>query len=588
MANEILISAENISRQIGSRTIISPVTFGLHQGDRVGLIGVNGSGKSTILKLIAAVDEPSSGEIVIRKGIRIDYLPQDPVFDADHTALEHIIPSYEQLTDNDIHRYKAILTKLGLNEFDRPLSIMSGGQRRKADLARVMVNEPDVLLLDEPTNHLDLDTIEWLQGYLANENITLILVTHDRYFLDAVCNKMIEIDRSDLYFYQGNYSDFIKAKLLREVDNRRKETRRQAQLKKELDWLNRGAKARSSKPKHHIDRVRELLSKSYLIDEQDLDISFITHRLGKTILQLHKISKSYDGRALFQNVDHNFLPRERVGIIGTNGCGKTTFLRIITGEEEADSGIIKTGMNTRFAYYRQEDIEVDGNITVYEYIANTAEIVKTKDGTKLTATEMLKRFLFDNKMQQMRLSSLSGGERKRLYLLRSLLFGANFIILDEPTNDLDIKTLEILEDYLDAFDGCLLIVSHDRFFLDRTIDYLFIFEGNTIRKFTGNYSDYLLVKRYYDEEKGASPPSPITVMHPAKINKGLSYNEKRELDILEREIERIEQQVLKIEDNLNLPGLAYTTYAELSKQLEELNIAHSIAFERWSVLIEKK
>jgi len=587
VVNDILISAENLSRQIGCRTIISPVTFGIHRGNRIGLIGINGSGKSTLLKLLSGIDVPSGGVIISRRDIRIDYLPQDPEFDDNHTALDHIIPRHKLSTDSDIHKYEAILTMLGVTDYNRPLSIMSGGQKRKTDLARVLVNEPDILLLDEPTNHLDLETIEWLQTYLANDSITLILVTHDRYFLDAVCNMIIEIERTQLYFYQGNYADFIKAKLLRETDINRKETRRQAQLKKELDWLNRGAKARTSKPKNHVDRVRELLSKSYLVNEKDLDISFTTHRLGKTILQLHKISKSYDGNLLFSDFEHNFLPRERIGIIGANGCGKTTLLRIITNEEESDSGIIKVGINTRFAYYRQEEIEIDGNLTVYEYIAKSAEVIKTKDGTKLTATEMLKRFLFDTKMQQMRISSLSGGEKKRLYLLNSLLFGANFIILDEPTNDLDIRTLEILEDYLDAFDGCLLVVSHDRFFLDRTIDFLFIFDGDTIRKFAGNYSDYLLVKRFNDGDKSNQRSSPVTMMRPARAIKGLSYNEKRELDILEREIERIEQTIQEIEDRLTLPDLAYTNYTELSKRLDELNIDHSNAFDRWSILINK-
>jgi len=588
MTNDVLISAENISRQIGSRVIISPVTFGIHHGDRIGLIGANGSGKSTLLKLLSGFDEPNVGEIVTRKDIRIDYLPQEPCFADDHSALQHITPRSKSLSDNDIHLYEAILTKLGLPEYDKPLSILSGGQKRKADLARVLVNEPDILLLDEPTNHLDLDTIEWLQTYLANDNFTLILVTHDRYFLDAVCNKIIEIDGSQLYFYQGNYSGYIKAKLLRETDIRRKETRRQAQLKKELDWLKRGAKARSSKPKYHVDRVRELLSKSYLINEQELDISFATHRIGKTILQLYKLSKTYDGKTLFRDIEHSFQPRERIGIIGPNGCGKTTLLRLIIGEEEGDTGIIKTGLNTRFAYYRQEEIEFDTNLTVYEYIATTAEVIKTKDGTRLTASEMLKRFLFDTKLQQMRLSSLSGGEKKRLYLLRSLLFGANFIILDEPTNDLDIRTLEILEDYLDAFDGCLLVVSHDRFFLDRTIDHLFIFEGDKIRKFAGNYSDYLLVRRFTADETDCTRPSGISILRPARGYKGLNYNEQRELDLLEKQIGQIEQQLLAIEDRLTQPDLAYTEYADLSDRLEILNSEHTIAFERWTALMEKQ
>ncbi|HQB98874.1 MAG TPA: ABC-F family ATP-binding cassette domain-containing protein, partial [Candidatus Cloacimonadota bacterium] len=336
--------------------------------------------------------------------------------------------------------------------------------------------------MDEPTNHLDLDSIEWLQNYLISCKTTLIFITHDRYFLDSVCNRILNIERTQLYFYEGNYSAYVKGKLLRETDLQRKETRRQAQLSKELAWLQRGARARATKPKDHVERVKELLSKSYLISNKDLDISFQTDRLGRTILELHKLSKSYDGKLLFEDLDHNFQPMERIGVIGPNGCGKTTLLRLITGEEKLDRGSIKVGINTHFAYYKQEETDLLPNLTVYDYIAQYAETIKTADGNKVSATEMLNRFLFDGKMQQARLSSLSGGEKKRLQLLKSLMFGANFIILDEPTNDLDIPTLEILEDYLDAFKGCLTVVSHDRYFLDRTVDYLFIFESDGIRK----------------------------------------------------------------------------------------------------------
>jgi ATP-binding cassette subfamily F protein uup len=376
--------------------------------------------------------------------------------------------------------------------------------------------------------------------------------------------------------------------MIRATDSQRKETRRLAQLKKEMDWLNRGARARATKPKNHVDRVKELLSKSYLISNQDLDISFQTDRLGKTILELHRLGKSYGSNVLFKDIDHNFQALERIGIIGANGCGKTTLLKMIVGEVEPDQGKIKVGVNTHFAYYRQEDESFDPTLSVYDYIAQYAEVIKTRDGSKVSAAEMLRRFLFDGKMQTQKLGSLSGGERKRLYLLKSLMFGANFIVLDEPTNDLDIRTLEILEDYLDAFSGCLLVVSHDRFFLDRTVDYLFIFEGTSIRKFPGNYSDYLLVKKYQKEEAEEKERS-ATAARPRRIQKGLNYNEQREFERLGLEIAALEEKIQELETGLSSQNssLNHLDYLKISRELEELQKDHDIKLQRWIELSDK-
>lgn len=584
MAHEVILTAENLHVAFADRVIIEDASFGLHAGDKLGVVGINGSGKSTLLKVLGGIIKPNQGAVITRNDIRIAYLEQDPDTDPACTVFEHVLPADPKILKAD-HHYKALLTKLGLDLYDTPLGILSGGQRRKADLVKVLALEPDLILLDEPTNHLDLDSIEWLQDYLVNTKSALIFVTHDRYFLDAICTRILNIERQHLYFYEGNYSDFLKGKMLREQDSLRKETRRQAQLSKELAWLARGAKARASKPKHHVDRVKELLSKSYLISHQDLDISFQTDRLGSTILELHKLSKSYHGNTLFEDIDHNFQPLERIGILGPNGCGKTTLLKLIVGEEKPDLGSIKVGVNTHFSYYKQEEDSFDPNLSVYDYIAQYAETIRTADGTKLTATEMLMRFLFDKKMQQMKLSALSGGERKRLYLLKSLMFGANFIILDEPTNDLDIRTLEILEDYLDAFKGCLLIVSHDRFFLDRTVDYLFIFEGHGIRKFAGNYSDYILVKHYEEEEKKKKPD--IQIMKPKNRIKGLNYNEQREFALLEEEIEQLEQKLSACEEKLGHTGLNPQAYHLLAQEMEKLNHRHEEALNRWIELSEK-
>ncbi len=589
MPTEVLITLESISQQIGAKVIFSALDLGIHVGDKIGVVGVNGCGKTTLLKVLSGSLEPSTGIITTRSGLTLGYVPQEPWETAAGSVLDYILPDQSPPPpEAEEHRYKAILTQLGLTDFHQSLPLLSGGQRRKADLAKVLVHRPDVLILDEPTNHLDLETIEWLQDYLAEANQTCVFVTHDRYFLDAVCNRILEIESGHCYLYEGNYSDFVRGKLIRATQVQRQETRRQAQLKKELDWLGRGAKARATKPKNHVDRVRELISKSYLISNAELDISFTTHRLGKTILELHRLSKSYGGKALFEDIDHQFQPRERIGILGPNGCGKTTLLKIITGEAEPDLGSVKVGVNTRFSYYRQEDDSFDPALSVYDYIAQYAEVIRTKDGNKVTATEMLKRFLFDGKMQQQKLSSLSGGELKRLYLLKSLMFGANLIILDEPTNDLDIRTLEILEDYLDAFDGCLLVVSHDRYFLDRCVDYLFIFEGTSIRKFPGNYSDYLLVRKYWREEAEERSRSPV-VLRPKRAQKGLSYNEQREYELLTREIDALEAELGALEDSLNSPDPHWSPqdYARLSQQLELLNAAHQEKLARWLELSDK-
>ncbi|MDY0218293.1 MAG: ABC-F family ATP-binding cassette domain-containing protein [Candidatus Cloacimonas acidaminovorans] len=584
--NEVLLTLEDVSYLYGERIILQGVSFGIHSSEKIGIVGINGSGKTTLLRIISGLIKPNTGTVTMRKDLKVCLLEQDPVYISELSVLQHTFPVAGEIKDE--YHYKSILSRLGINNFDEKMGDLSGGQRRKADLARVLAAEPDLLLLDEPTNHLDLETIEWLQNYLANAGKAVIFVTHDRYFLDAVATKIIEIERTKLFYYEGNYSAYIRGKLIRATDDKRKETRRQAQLKKELDWLNRGAKARTSKPKDHIDRVKELLSKSYLISHQDLDISFQIDRLGKTILELHRLSKSYSGKILFTDIDHNFQNMERIGIIGPNGCGKTTLLKIILGEEKPDNGTVKIGVNTHFAYYKQDEDSFDPNLTVYEYIAQFAEVIKNAEGNKVTATEMLKRFLFDGKMQQMKLGALSGGERKRLYLLKALMFGANFIIMDEPTNDLDIRTLEILEDYLDAFKGCLLIVSHDRFFLDRTVDYLFIFQDGKLRKFAGNYSDYLLVKRF--EQDATEEKKEPVITRPKRIAKGLSYNEQREFGLLEKEIEKIESELLELESRLNdfANPLSPNDYYHISISMQELENRHQELLTRWLELSDKQ
>ena len=589
MPSEVILTVENLSLQLGSKVIFAELNLGVHNGDKIGIVGINGSGKSTLLRLLAGNLEPTTGTIVKRRDLTLGWLPQNEPLPAEETILQYVLnQNLSRTSVPEEHRYKAMLSLLNLSDWNKPLSLLSGGERRKAGLAKVLAREPDLILLDEPTNHLDLDTIEWLQDYLTKSRKTLLFVSHDRYFLDAVSNRILEIEHSHCYITEGNYTDYVEQKLIRLTDQKRKEIRRQAQLKKELDWLKRGAKARTSKPKDHINRVQKLISQSYLISKPELKISFLMERQGKTILELHNISKSFEGKLLFQNLEHIFQAGEKIGIIGPNGCGKTTLLKIIAGEIKPDTGKVKVGVNTRFSFFSQEEENYNPDLSVFEYLTQYSEVIQTQSGLKLTAKEMLKRFLFDDKMQQQKLASLSGGELRRLFLLKSLMFGANFIILDEPTNDLDIQTLEILEDYLDDFKGCLLVVSHDRFFLDRCVEQLFVFEKDGIRKFPGSYSDYLLVRNYQKEEKENKKPTLNITPKSQRQSRGISYKEQRELELLTQEIENLETQIKNLEDSLNSnPTLTHLDYLRISEELESLNMLYQQKLQRWFDLSEK-
>jgi ATP-binding cassette subfamily F protein uup len=620
---ENIASFEDVTKRYADKTLFEPSTFGINRGEKIGLIGINGCGKTSFLNLVAGRDIPDAGRIVFRSGTRVGYLPQRPEMDGNLTIYEYLyygshphfatLREYHRLaariahspepTANDLKRQhelideldrlgawsierqaQKILHMMGFADTSRRIEILSGGEKRRVDLARVILEDPDFLLLDEPTNHLDIETIDWLQDTLSNSKATIVFVTHDRYFLDAVSTRIMELDHGKLRFYEGNYSFYLKQKELEIIDRERKETRRVAQLQKELKWLNRGAKARASKPKDHLDRVKELLDKSYLTSDKELDISFRTERLGKTILEVREAKKDYD-KHLFGPFTHIFQKMERVGIIGANGCGKTTLLRVLTGEEDPDSGSVKVGVNTKVAFFRQDAEDFPPNFSVLDYIRNEADHIRTADGELHHVSEMLERFLFDPKSQQAKLSALSGGEKKRLYLLKSLMFGCNFLILDEPTNDLDIRTLEVLEDYLDAFKGCLVVVSHDRFFLDRVVDDLFVFEKDGIRKFPGNCSDYLLVKRF---EREAEEPEPDAkkAERPRSTPTKLSYMQERELKEVETRIASLENRQEELNRRLSEEAgtLTAVDFTEISRELAEIELTINANLEKWEAL----
>jgi len=622
---ENIVSVENLSKQMAGKALFADASFGFDRGEKIGLLGVNGCGKSTFLRILAGEEQPDDGRLTLRGGLRVGFLPQQPRLDDTLTILEQVYAAdhedfrllrrYHAVTAqlernpalaaehqrllNDLNardawkaevRVRSILSQLGHTNLDRVIGTLSGGERRRVDLARVLMDTPDLLILDEPTNHLDIEVIEWLQEMLAAYAGTLVFVTHDRYFLDAVATRVMEIGDGRIRFYEGSYSAYVKQKELELIDTERKETRRQSQLQKELKWLHRGARARATKPKDHIERVKELLDKSYLTESRELDISFQTHRLGRTILELKDVSKAYD-RPLVTDFSHIFQPRERIGIVGANGCGKTTLVRLLVEDEQPDAGSIKTGLNTRFAWYRQDTAEFDrDDMTVLDYIREQADRIRTADGEQHDAEVMLERFLFTRKEQRSKLSSLSGGERKRLYLLRSLMFGSNFLILDEPTNDLDIRTLEVLEDYLDAYRGCLVVGSHDRYFLDRTVDMLWIFEDGGIRKFPGNCGDWLLVRRWRQEEREQEKPETAQQRRPRAERRGLTYNEQRELAQTEKMIDESEGRKKELNALLETRSHMLTPddFRSITQELAALDETLENLIQTWERLESKR
>lgn len=487
-----LLTIEGISKSYTEKILLNQVSLGINEGDKIGILGINGTGKSTLLKVIAGVEEADKGTVTKGKKVRIAYLPQTPVLEENRTILENVVKGKkaEEEYRNLEGEAKAMLERLGILDSSAYPIFLSGGQKKRIALVQALLTPADILVLDEPTNHLDYEMTEWLEGYLNRYRGVLVMVTHDRYFLDKVTNRIIEIDRGKLYSYMGNYAKFVEGKAQREEMILASERKKKSLYRMELEWMMRGARARSTKQKAHIQRFEQLRDREKISADKSVEIQSVSSRLGRKTIEINGISKGFDGNILISEFSYILLPGDRIGIVGSNGCGKSTLLKLIQGILEPDSGTVEVGQTVKIGYFSQENEALDETKRVIDYIRDVAEVIQTEDGT-VTASQMLERFLFTGAMQYTLIGKLSGGEKRRLYLLRVLMEAPNILILDEPTNDLDITTLTILEDYLKEFEGIVLAVSHDRYFLDKMAERIFAFEGNgIIRQYEGNFSDY--------------------------------------------------------------------------------------------------
>lgn len=584
-----LLTIENLTHAFTERKLFDQANFSINEGDKVGLIGINGTGKSTLLKIAAGLEIQDSGKVTKGNQVTIRFLSQNPDFDEDMTALEAVMHQNKtKLNEWSLEsEAKSMLNKLEIQDFDQKIRQLSGGQKKRVALAHILLAAADILILDEPTNHLDNAMSEWLEEYLNQFRGALIMVTHDRYFLDRVSNRIVEIDKGQIYNYPGNYSEFVRLKEARQNMEIGAERKRQSILKTELEWLARGARARSTKQKAHIARIEEMQERKGPQEDLAVEMNSISSRLGRKTIEVTGLSKSYGEKVLFLDYSYIFLKGERIGIIGPNGCGKSTLLKIINGITEADSGSIDIGQTVKIGYFSQESETMDNSMKVIDYIREAGEYVQTTDGT-ITASQMLERFLFDGTMQWSLIGKLSGGEKRRLFLLRILMTAPNVLILDEPTNDLDIQTLTILEDYLDSFDGIVITVSHDRYFLDRVVRRIFAFEENgVIQQYEGGYSDYLIAC----ELRNPSDENSTTVIQKETKNVKIkekklkfTYQEQKDFETIDEDIETLEEQLKHLEEEMLESASNYGKLAELMKKKEELSEKLDEKMQRWEYL----
>lgn len=588
-----LLTMEHITKSYTDRILLDDVGFSINENEKIGVIGINGMGKSTLLKIVAGLEECDDGKISMGSQVKICYLPQTPVFEEGTTVIKAAVAgNIDELNQWTIEAdAKAMLNQLGFTDFDEKVEHMSGGQKKRIALVNALLTSADILVLDEPTNHLDNAMSEWLENYLIQFRGALLMVTHDRYFLDRVVNRIVEVDSGKLYNYPGNYSEFVRLKEERQNIALATERKRKSLLRTELEWLHRGARARSTKQKAHIDRIKAMQEIKDIEAEKSVILDSISTRMGNKTIELTNISKAYGDRKLIDDYNYIFLKNDRIGIIGPNGCGKTTLLRIINGIVKPDTGSVEVGQTIKIGYFSQENEYMDHSMKAIEYVKEFGEYVTTSDG-KITASAMLERFLFDGAMQYSKIEKLSGGERRRLYLLGVLMSSPNVLILDEPTNDLDIQTLTILEDYLDRFEGIIIVVSHDRYFLDRTVRRIFSFEGNAkVRQFEGGYSDYLIRKELEKEPEELVQPKKEKQESGAKNswksgNKKLkfSYKEQREFETIDDDIAKLEAKIENIDAQMEANATNSVKLKELIAEKEKVEAQLEEKMDRWVYL----
>ena len=624
-----LLTVEKLSKSFTDKILFDEISFGINEGDKIGVIGVNGTGKSTLLKIIAGVEKADGGTITTMNGLRIGYLPQMPEFDEGMTVINQVfkndnpkmqtVKEYEEALFQVENNYskeaetklieltekmdkedawgleseaKTILTKLGITDFHKEVQLLSGGQRKRVAMAGALISPVDILIMDEPTNHIDNETVDWLENYLGKCTKSLLMVTHDRYFLDRVVNKTIELDKGKLYTYQGNYSQFLELKAEREELELAGERKRQNLLRRELAWIRRGAQARSTKQKARIERFEEVSAITAPELRGSVEIIVGASRLGRKTIEINNVSMSYEGKKYIDDFSYIILRDDRVGIIGHNGCGKSTLMNIITGRLAPDSGTVEIGDTVKIGVFAQENGEMDENMRVIDYIKEIAEYVPTADG-RITASQMLEKFLFKGDIQWSPISKLSGGEKRRLYLLRVLMAAPNMLFLDEPTNDLDIETLTILEEYLEDFPGAVVTVSHDRYFLDKMVNRIFSFEGNgKIKQYEGGYTDYKI--QHDKEEVIENVEKPVKAEKverkqeeekPKKLMK-MTYKDQREFDTINDRIEGIELKIAEIDEEISKCGSDYVKLQELTAEKEKFEAELDEAMDRWVYLNE--
>ena len=594
-----ILNIEHVSKVFGEKVVLDDVSYGVHQGDKIGIIGINGTGKSTILKIIGGLEEPDEGQVITQNGLRITYLPQMPEFPQGASVLDYVAEGKWQKDWSTESEARNVLNKLGITDHEEKIDHLSGGQKKRVALARTLVNPCDVLLLDEPTNHLDNEMVTWLEDFLRSFKGVVIMVTHDRYFLDRVTNKILEISHGGLYAYEANYSKFLELKAEREEMELASERKRQSVLRMELEWAKRGCRARSTKQRARLERLEALKNGKAPVRDANVELDSVETRMGKKTIELHHISKSFGEKKILDDFNYIVLRNQRLGIIGPNGCGKSTLIKIIDGMIQPDAGEVEIGETIRIGYFAQEVPDMDTNQRVIDYIRDVAEYIPTRDG-KISATMMLERFLFDSAMQYAPIAKLSGGEKRRLYLLKVLMEAPNVLLLDEPSNDLDIPTLTILEDYLDHFDGIIITVSHDRYFLDRIVNRTFSFEGDgKVRQFEGGYSDYLIRKELegLDTEmslkghaaategqlkKGESSSKDTWKQRKPKFK--FTYKEQREFETIDDDIAKLEEKLETLDAQIAANATNSVKLRELMDKKEEAGNELDEKMERWVYL----